>query len=172
MILTNEAAQGILPMILQIAKKRRMQTEVVDHEDLVSEGLLALCRSAARFDPKRKVKLSTFAYRHIDGAIRDLQERQENYNKRIETVDCTVIENNVLVDPALESNGIRREQYVNMIRSLETLLPEEQALIIVRHYFEALPLKEIARELDIPISHVERYHTSALNRLRNLLEGR
>lgn len=164
----EDVLMGIFPMILAIVKKRRAQSDVVEHDDLVSEGVLALLRSHKKFDPSRKIKLSTFAYRHIDGSIRDFQERQENYVQRVSAVEPEILDQ-VATENEIHEDESKRQLYPRMIKLIEEFLPDEQGLILVRHYFEGLTFKEISREMNLSIGNVEFLHTSALVKMREAI---
>ncbi len=166
--LTREMVVHIRPLVTTLADKWYRRCQLVDREDLIAEGMLAYVECSKRFVASRKVKLSTFAYRRIDGAIRDLQEKYENHSKWVniedpENLDAIPIENK------LEENHIHRELIYRMIQAMEDKLPDEQALILIRVYFERLSLLAVSRELQAPLPLIKGLHDRALLRLKQIL---
>lgn len=170
-ILSEVKAVSIIPLVKSLAKRNFRFSKVVSLADLEAEGLLALTRASHRFKAKRNVKLSTFAYRAIDGAMKDAQEKQFNHDKRVIVAEMSTLEelDSVSVDPRYEDGLAQAQLYGLMIGLLEEHLPEEQALIIIRIYFEGVREKQVARELAIPRSHVDFFHQRALVRLRKAI---
>lgn len=170
-ILSEDKALSIMPLVKSLAKRNFRFSKVVALNDLEAEGFLALTRASQRFKAKRNVKLSTFAYRAIDGAMKDAQEKQFNHDKRVLVAEMSDLEelDSVVIDPQYENAMTQTTLYALMIGLLEEYLPEEQALILIRLYFEGLRMKQVARELAIPIAHVELFHERALMRLRKAI---
>lgn len=166
--LDEKVFEGVFPMILRIVQKRRMQSSVLDHEDLVQEGVLGLLQSHKRFDSARKVKLSTFAYRRIDGNVRDAQEREQNHLKFVSPVEDEQL-NTEASSLELESDEIRMQLYDKMIFALENNLPEEQAVILIDFFFNGKPLKIIARERRISPRNLQMLYDAGLLRLKKAI---
>jgi RNA polymerase sigma-B factor len=63
-----ELAERMLPLVKRIANRYRGRG--VDLEDLVQVGSIGLLKAIDRFDPKRGVRLSTYAHPNIAGEIK------------------------------------------------------------------------------------------------------
>lgn len=166
--LTDQQAESLRPLISQLAVKRWKRAPVVELEDLVAVGFLALAKVGTRFDPKRGIKLITFAYRAIDGAIQDEIERQLNHTTRISNEDPLVLDL-VAVETPLESGSIRRQLQRISIDLLERVLPDEQALVLVRVYFEGMTISRVSQELQAPVKHIQLLHDLGISRLRKAI---
>lgn len=65
---------ALLPLVRHIARRIHLRPNhpcLVEHEDLVHEGVVGLLEAARRFDPGADTALSTFAYHRIRGAMLD-----------------------------------------------------------------------------------------------------
>ncbi|MEW6605882.1 MAG: sigma-70 family RNA polymerase sigma factor [bacterium] len=60
-----------LPYVYHLARQISQHVPEVDIEDLAGYGKIGLVEASQRFDPKREVKFTTFAYYRIKGAIYD-----------------------------------------------------------------------------------------------------
>jgi RNA polymerase sigma factor for flagellar operon FliA len=68
----RQAIEAHLPLVRKIASEvRRHIGGTLDFDDLVSYGTRGLLEANERFDPKRGIAFSTFAYYRIRGAIYD-----------------------------------------------------------------------------------------------------
>lgn len=56
-------------LVVSLARRRVNPFLHQDEQDLIQEGFLGLLRAARRFNPSRGTKFTTFAYRHVAGAI-------------------------------------------------------------------------------------------------------
>jgi RNA polymerase sigma factor for flagellar operon FliA len=62
----------MLPLVKRVAMKIRKRLPAhVDMHDLCSDGVLGLIDAITKFDPSKKVKLETYAWRRICGSILD-----------------------------------------------------------------------------------------------------
>lgn len=59
-----------------------------------------------------------------------------------------------------------RDNIINAISQL----PDREKLVISLYYYEELTLKEIGKVLDVSESRISQMHSSALIKLRNMLE--
>lgn len=88
-----------IPLVLAMSKRTRLSS--VDHNDLVSEGNMALLRSVEKFDCSRGFKFSTYACRAILKSFSRVAMRTARYRGRF----------GVEFDPALEkSDFIERKR--------------------------------------------------------------
>ena len=77
-----------LPLVKRIAARLYIPSpEIMDKEDLVSQGLLGLMDAVDKFDPSREVSFESYASRRIKGAmldsIRSLSFSPRSVNDRI-----------------------------------------------------------------------------------------
>lgn len=128
-------------------------------EEVVQEVMLTVWRKADQYDPQR-ASANTWIYtiarnRHIDHVRKRRRPEPDP------------------ADPALVSPAARRtDDEMEIIergkRLKEALgsLPEEQAAILERAYFQGESLRVIAEEMKIPLGTVKTRVRLALNRLR------
>jgi len=64
----NAIVETNLPLVISCAQRFAGRSAQMD--DLIAEGNVGLIRAVERFDPARGVKFSTFALKHIEGAMR------------------------------------------------------------------------------------------------------
>jgi RNA polymerase sigma factor for flagellar operon FliA len=193
----NEALIEWYPMVQRIAHRAAATYGLpasVDPADLVSSGVLGLAEAWDRYDPERGVAFEAFAIPRIKGAVIDAiraadwvprkarqrarttgeqlavlvsidEDRGSDYGDHSSPADR--IADVLLPEPgtALIADEGKRE----MVRSLNRL-PERERMIVTLHYFEAVPLQEIARSLGVTESRVSQLHTRALRMMREGLE--
>jgi RNA polymerase sigma factor for flagellar operon FliA len=71
-VATDELVEQHLPLVRRVAKKVRCGgTTLLDRDDLLTHGCLAVMEAAQRFDPERGVTFETFATQRIRGAMLD-----------------------------------------------------------------------------------------------------
>lgn len=69
--------EGHLGLVRRIAGRLKAALPArVDVEDLVADGMFGLVKAAGRWDPARRVKFGTYAYRYVRGAMLDGLERE------------------------------------------------------------------------------------------------
>lgn len=64
----NAIVEANIALVISCAK--RFAGRSVQMDDLVADGSVGLIRAVERFDPARGIKFSTFAIKHIEGAMR------------------------------------------------------------------------------------------------------
>ena len=67
----NERVLRYLPLVRSIVYRLRPRTSALDVDDLVSAGTIGLIEAAERFDSRRGVPFTSYAYARIRGAIVD-----------------------------------------------------------------------------------------------------
>jgi RNA polymerase sigma factor FliA len=194
----NEALIEWYPMVERIAHRAAATYGLpasVDAADLVSCGVLGLAEAWDRFDPERGVAFEAFAIPRIKGAVIDairaadwvprkarqraresgeqlavLVSMDEDHGsasgERMSTADR-------LADDQLPEPGfdlMASEDKRELIGTLNRL-PERERMIVTLHYFEAVPLQEIARSLGVTESRVSQLHTRALRMMREGIEA-
>ena len=127
-------------------------------QDIVQEGMLALISAVDRFDPKRDLRFSTYAYHKIRGQMINLFERSER--RAPIPVD----------DERLFANEPEQpdEDWADVAESVERLQGKEAA-VVGALFFEGKEPLEVADEQNIDVSHVYRLRRSAVARIRGWL---
>ena len=96
----------------------------------------------------------------LDAAI-----HQEGDGSKISIVD--VIEDDKDID--FETQLMQKKMREKIISAISQL-PDKEKLVISLYYYEELTLKEIGKVLDVSESRISQMHSSALIKLRNMLE--
>ncbi len=192
----GEALLTWYPMVQRIA--HRVATTYglpngVDTADLVSCGVLGLAEAFDRFDPQRGVAFEAFAIPRVKGAIvdgiraADWVPRKARLRSRETGEPLAVL---VSMDETSSSDSGSRSAADRMADPIEAVpgdeivaaegrrelvdalnrLPERERLIVTLHYFEGVPLQEIARSLGVTESRVSQLHTRALKIMRGTIE--
>ena len=69
-------------------------------------------------------------------------------------------------------DALDRKRYFSVLRTYVQSLPYKQRIVVQRFFFEDAKLNEIAQNLDVSVSWASRILSTALNRLKHLLESR
>jgi RNA polymerase sigma factor for flagellar operon FliA len=167
----------------------------VDAADLVSCGVLGLAEAWDRYDPERGVAFEAFAIPRIKGAVIDAiraadwvprkarqrarttgeqlailvsmdEDRGSDSGDRVPTAERLADES--LPEPG--SDLVASEDKRELLGTLNRL-PERERMIVTLHYFEGVPLQEIARSLGVTESRVSQLHTRALRMMREGIEA-
>jgi RNA polymerase sigma-70 factor (ECF subfamily) len=67
---------------------------------------------------------------------------------------------------------LRKERRAELLEALNKLPDDRERLAILLHYFDGLPLNEVARELHVSVANLYVIKHRALRRLRGILDGR
>jgi len=193
----NEALVEWYPMVERIAHRAAATYGLpasVDASDLVSCGVLGLAEAWDRFDPERGVAFEAFAIPRIKGAVidairaADWVPRKARQRARTTGEPVAVLVSmdedhgsesgermsaaDRLADHQLPEPGselMASEDKRELIGTLNRL-PERERMIVTLHYFEGVPLQEIARSLHVTESRVSQLHTRALRMMREGIE--
>jgi RNA polymerase sigma factor for flagellar operon FliA len=194
----NEALVEWYPMVERIAHRSAATYGLpasLDASDLVSCGVLGLAEAWDRFDPERGVAFEAFAIPRIKGAVIDAiraadwvprkarqraretgehlavlvsmdEDRSSDNGDRVPTAER--LADQQLPEPGTEL--MASEDKRELIGTLNRL-PERERMIVTLHYFEGVPLQEIARSLGVTESRVSQLHTRALRMMREGIEA-
>lgn len=171
-----------------------------DFDDLFSEGLLALCRAVAKYDPAANngTPFSAFARKSIRGAIIDSCRRKnwrEHTRQSIDDrgPDCrserrlrlhlspagpeylTEVEaalGKMAAAPQFDADIDRSRAWLKVIREVEYLSPAERQLIIVWYGPDEPNLRNVARRLGIRQTAARELHDAAIAKLQAQLTPR
>jgi len=153
----------------------------VPMEDFESEGMLAVCGCAERYDRSLNVSFSAYCNRRILGAMQDLVRREcqisrahggiatfDSLNDTVADADDKPVEAIDTLESAGESPDVdvdRQQQNRAVVEALLTM-PEPELLVVSLYYYEELTLKEIGVILGVSESRVSQIHTKSLVALR------
>ncbi|SHG59002.1 RNA polymerase, sigma 29 subunit, SigE [Thermosyntropha lipolytica DSM 11003] len=165
-----------LRLVVYIAKK--FENTGVGIEDLISIGTIGLMKAVSTFEPKKNIKLATYASRCIENEI--LMYLRRNKNKGEVSLDEPLNTdwdgNELLLSDVLgtESDMIYKrlegEIEKNILwQAVKKLSPREQTIIVLRFGLdgsEEKTQKEVADILGISQSYISRLEKRILKRLR------
>ncbi len=172
-----------LRLVVYIAKKFDSPTTSV--EDLISIGTIGLIKAVNTFDPKKNIKLATYASRCIENEI--LMYLRKSSNKRQESsidepLNTDGDGNELLLSDILGtdqneiSNALEETAEKNMLLNAVSRLPAREKHIMQLRFglggFEEHTQKEVADIIGISQSYISRIEKKALSRLKvSLKEG-
>lgn len=138
------------PLVFKVLSKIGHPPELT--LDLLQEGMVGLIEAVDRFEPQRGWKFYTFAYYRIRGSILNaLTRKMPSWE---------------LVDEAEP----KEEGFDEDILSLELgVLSREDKRVIEGIYYEGKGLKDIAKEMGLSLSKIQRIHKRALKKLKEVL---
>lgn len=155
----------VYPLVIGLASKvwgrvRSDQMISAEYRDAVSEGLLALLQAHTRFRGRRKVKLTTFAYRRIKGAVQDFLIREMRYVTRFEPYAPEDLPHTAVdgINARISNELLFRKVLIVMIE----VLPEFHRFILTEHYLKNRPLRDLATGSFQNIREVQRIRNEAL----------
>ena len=185
-------------MVVGLAGRLRRELALPGElDDLIAFGFGGLLEAERRYDPKRGVRFSTFAYHRVRGAMLDgvrsmaaMPRRAHERSKLEDRAAPTAVPSAMdkafarisasltAASPIHEASGdegpesalLRGESIRRMLSALASL-PERQRALLRGHYFEGRRLDEIAGELGISRSWASRLHSQALRTLRVALQS-
>ena len=162
---------------------KRCFVGVMEREDLISWGMIGLAYAARAWDPARASSFSTLACKAINRMIIRGVRREWKPEQAAVTVSLDAL-------MAGEETGGRDERFVDQlssnhdveqeildseartaIRSAVASLPAPQRRLIERHFFEDVPMAQIAKEMGLSRQGVYVRQRIILNKLRNALAG-
>lgn len=129
-------------------------------EDAYGEGVLALVRSAAEYDPGRGVKFFSYAKRRIDGGIQDYWRRVGRNNP--DRVSNPV---RVLCSPCDPANYAEEKERRELLLAAIETLESRQRMVIEIYYLQGHTLETIGRMLGYCEANIIRIRTKALRAL-------
>lgn len=176
MILANK------PLVIVIAKKYAAVTHtcaVIDFDDLIQEGELALIRAVDAFDPTLGFKFSTLAYPYISGNIQKFVDKNISqwYRPREGSNYAPIPVETSMDAPRLSqrddemSNKTGAEDDKFKLLECKILIEQisnskDEARACIAHIFEGMTQNEIAAELNTTQVQVSRLIKRTLTRLR------
>lgn len=177
MILANK------PLVMVIAKKYATVTHtcaVIDFDDLIQEGEVALIKAVDCFDPTLGFKFSTLAYPYISGGIQRFVDMNiSQWHRPRNGLTWSPIPVETSMDAPRPGNGDENDMFNETgteddeFKLLECKILIEQssnskdeARACIAHIFEGMTQNEIAAELNVTQVQVSRLIKRTLARLR------
>lgn len=177
MILANK------PLVMVIAKKYSIITHtcaVIDFDDLVQEGEVALIKAVDAFDPTLGFKFSTLAYPYISGNIQKFVDKnisqwhrprngQGYYPIPVETSMDAPRSRQRDDNEMFNETGTKDDEFKLLeckILIEQSSNSKDEARACIAHIFEGMTQAEIAAELNVTQVQVSRLIKRTLARLR------
>lgn len=146
-----------VPLANKLAyQKKKNLPKFVDIEDLKSAAYLGLVEAASRFDHKKGVAFSTFAYPRIFGAIHDYLREQawfKNINKPVLSLDSLVLdEKDYCLKDIIPSKA---EHNVDECLEFFAINLDDQAKNVFNYYYiEDYSMKEVGEKIGLSESRI------------------
>jgi RNA polymerase sporulation-specific sigma factor len=146
------------PLVFWLAGKFRVSFPL--RQDLIQEGMVALIGAVDRFDPRRDLRFTTYAYHRVRGQMINLLDRSER--RAPLPVDS---ESLFLLASEPEFADEERRDVAESIARLEG----KEAAVVAALFFDGKRPAEVADEQKMDVSHVYRLRRSAIARIREWL---
>jgi RNA polymerase sigma factor (sigma-70 family) len=143
---------------------RRLGTEDARAEELAQEVMLIVWRRAALYDPAQ-ASVSTWIF--TIARNRRIDDLRRERRPEIDPEDPALLR-----DPAPDAYVVtERGEMGRRLSAAVALLPEEQAVVLRKNFFEDKAHGEIASELALPLGTVKSRLRLALGKLRQAMRG-
>jgi RNA polymerase sigma factor (sigma-70 family) len=142
---------------------RRFGMEEARAEELAQEVMLIVWRRAALYDPAQ-ASVSTWIF--TIARNRRIDELRRERRPEIDPNDPALVQEPVVADVVFAQNQVGRR-----LHAAVEALPEEQAVVLRKNFFEDKPHNEIAAELALPLGTVKSRLRLALAKLRQAMRG-
>jgi RNA polymerase sigma factor (sigma-70 family) len=153
----------------------------MEREDLVSWGMIGLLQAARAWDPERSHSFSTLACKAIErmivrGVSREWKPEQAAatlsldglvFGEEAEGREARFVDQ-IAGEQDVEQELLDSETGIAVRSALEQLRPEQRQLI-ERHYYEGVPVRELAEELGLTRQGVYMRQKNILQQLRDTL---
>src|SRR5947209_17861846 len=169
-----------VPLARTCARRVRIESAVLDSDDLFSAALLGLIDAVDRFEPDRGVPFEAYASLRIRGAIVDELRRVDERGRGIHAGDIPkAVSLDLLVeddwqaflaraDDAID-DAFEREDLVGRLKRALSGLPPRQRELLARYYGDALTLREAGVRMGISEARACQLHGRAIVNLRREL---
>jgi RNA polymerase sigma factor (sigma-70 family) len=134
-----------------------------EREDLIQEARLATWKKAREYDPSRGVPFESFAFRAVAGACYMTARRRGWRDSTHEELRDTH------ETPPDQEDAVHVRHIVILLKhSVDRLPPRERAVLLL-YYFCGLPMKRVARRIDVRMTTAWGIKRAALELLREEL---
>lgn len=172
-----------MALVRQIAASvaRRLPTHI-DRDELVGLGTLGWAEARVRYDASRGVPFAGFAAARIRGAILDGLRRADTLSRgdrrraqaSHEPTLPRIVNDPAEVEAAMSRPGetsdvsevLAQKEMVDELRGALAGLPERERYVVLRHFFDDVPMRIIGAELGVTESRISQIVSSAVERLR------
>jgi RNA polymerase sigma factor (sigma-70 family) len=157
-----------LPACYHYAGTRAKARE--DYDDLVSEAMAAVMRSARRFDPERKIKFCTYAIRSIHYAITNYYDKGTGKPSRLRLVSMmelppSLSDHRATYQQDFGSDDDLAEQTRAVRRALRRIKPRYAVALRLR-FFDGLTLLAMGEALGVSKERARQMVVQGLAALR------
>lgn len=173
----NKLIEHNLRLVAHVVKKYSQTRE--DGEELISIGTIGLIKGITSFNPKKGVRLATYASRCIDNEILMLirsNKKSQNDVSLNDPIGTDKEGNQILLVDVMSSDEevadiIELKSQVKKLREniLSELDDRERQIIIKRYGLDGnkpLTQRELAKKLDISRSYISRIEKKAVSKLK------
>ena len=172
-----------VPLARACARRVRIESAMVDGDDLFSAALLGLIDAVDRFQPQRGVPFEAYASLRIRGAIVDELRRVDERGRGIHAGDIPkAVSLDLLVeddwqaflaraDDAID-DAFEQEDLFGRLKGALSGLPPRQREVIARYYGDELTLREAGMRMGISEARACQLHGRAIVNLRRALAVR
>ncbi len=173
----NKLIEHNLRLVAHVVKKYSQTRE--DGEELISIGTIGLIKGITSFNPKKGVRLATYASRCIDNEILMLirsNKKSQNDVSLNDPIGTDKEGNQILLVDVMSSDEevadiIELKSQVKKLREniLSELDDRERRIIIKRYGLDGnkpLTQRELAKKLDISRSYISRIEKKAVSKLK------
>lgn len=176
---------------------RRVGIYGLDSDDFVQNAKLGMLEAIGRYEPGRGVDFRAFARPRVRGAVfngvramlreRGLSGDDRRHAERLRDLHDddgdpfdSVVQAVVglglgfLLEHAVDEGGdgyayVRRDQTGARLQAAVQRLPERLRALVIAHYFDHVPFRDIAEDMAVTKGRVSQLHREALTRLRQAL---
>ena len=149
----------------------RMSPNICDWEELISIGLIGLIKSVDTFDINRGVSFSTYACKYIKSGILKFLSANIKYSNYASLEQQFNISDKCDIELECE-----KRELCERVRTLVYQLPNEERSVIMKYFgfpnHQPMVQREIAEELGLSRSNVQRILARGLKRIEVQLEAR
>lgn len=166
-----------LRLVAHIVKKYYASQN--DQEDLISIGTIGLIKAVDSFDPRKGIRLSSYASRCIENEILMFfrsgkkSAQDVSLNEPIDTDKdgnaLTILDTMAVDDTIIDDLDVRMKSEKLYGYLQRALTPRERTIVTLRYGLQGcrpLPQREVAQKLGISRSYVSRIEKKALGKLR------
>jgi RNA polymerase sporulation-specific sigma factor len=144
------------PLVFWLAGKLKALHSL--KQDLIQEGMVALIGAVDRFDPRRDLRFTTYAYHRIRGQMINLLDRSER------RAPVPVDDDRLFAEEPEAAD----EEWLDVAESIARLKGKEAAVVSAL-FFEGKHPLEVADEQKMDVSNVYRLRRSAVAKIRSWL---
>lgn len=161
------------PLIEQVLSAFDVSS-AIERDDMRSAGMLAFARATMKYDASRGPR-ELYLRRMVWNGMQDARRAWRRTTRTKDGVrgyrpSSVSLDDLVFVeDPEAEREMLRAELRIN-IRAAIDMLPEDEATIVLGHYYEDETIQDVGARIGKSKSWTSRLHDRALARLKRMPE--